>query len=214
MRRIDKGMEPASLTSLKRSNRTMVYRDLPPQERQSIRSSCISEQFGLCAYCCQSITVDNAHNEHLEAQDRAPNRTLEFSNIVASCEHRQQCGHGRRTRHLPLTPLMAECETELKFYLSGLVEGKTERARISIETLNLGHTETSNRMLVSRRKAMVDILIYNQYSQSASPDDLQFEDEETLKLLLEELKVPNAEQCLQPFSPVLINVIHHFLTQA
>ncbi|WCM53200.1 TIGR02646 family protein [Pseudomonas sp. WJP1] len=211
MRKIDKGMEPASLTSFKRSNRTLGYRDLPPQERQSIRSSCISEQYGLCAYCCQSITVDNAHNEHLEAQDSAPNRTLEFSNIVASCQHAQQCGHGRKTRQLPLTPLMAECETELKFYLSGLVEGKTERARISIETLNLGHTESSNRTLVSRRKAMVDALIY---SQSVPPDDLQFEDEELLNLLLEDLKVPNAAQCLQPFSPVLVNVIHHFLTQA
>jgi hypothetical protein len=103
---------------------------------------------------------------------------------------------------------MAECETELKFYLSGLVEGKTERARLSIETLNLGHTESSNRALVSRRKAMVEALIY---SQSVPPDDLQFEDEELLNLLLDDLKVPNAEQCLQPFSPVLINVIHHFL---
>ncbi|MFJ2690197.1 TIGR02646 family protein [Pseudomonas sp. NPDC087336] len=210
MRKINKGMEPASLTSFKRSSRTLVYRDLPPQERLSIRSSCISEQYGLCAYCCQSITVDNAHNEHLEAQDSAPNRTLEFSNIVASCQHPQQCGHGRKTRHLPLTPLMAECETELKFYLSGIVAGKTERARMSIEILNLGHTETSNRTLVSRRKAMVDALIY---SESVSPDDLQFEDEELLNLLMEDLKVPNAEQCLQPFSPVLINVIHHFLTQ-
>jgi hypothetical protein len=55
---------------------------------------------------------------------------------------------------------------------------------------------------------MVEALIY---SQSVPPDDLQFEDEELLNLLLDDLKVPNAEQCLQPFSPVLINVIHHFL---
>lgn len=39
MRKMDKGMEPASLTSFKRSNRTLVYRDLPPQERLSIRST-------------------------------------------------------------------------------------------------------------------------------------------------------------------------------
>lgn len=130
MRKIDKGMEPQSLTRFNRSDNTSRYRDLPPEESRSIRSSCISEQYGLCAYCCQSITIDDAHNEHVEAQDRAPNRTLDFSNIVASCQRPHQCGHGRGTQPLPLTPLMAECETELKFYLSGLVAGQTERPRL------------------------------------------------------------------------------------
>ncbi|VVN33116.1 retron system putative HNH endonuclease [Pseudomonas fluorescens] len=210
MRKIDKGIEPQSLTRLKRADNALRYRDLPPDESRSIRSSCISEQYGLCAYCCQSITVDDAHNEHLEAQDRAPNRTLDFSNIVASCQRPNQCGHGRGTRQLPLTPLMAECETELKFYLSGLVTGQTERARVAIEALNLGHSEESNRGLVGARKQLVDALIY---SHSVHPEDLQFEDEEFLGLLLEELKTPDAAQCLQPFSPVLVNVISHFLAQ-
>lgn len=210
MRKIDKGTEPTSLTRFRSSNRTSRYRDLPPAERSSIRSSCISEQFGLCAYCCQSITVNSAHNEHLEAQDLAPNRTLDFSNIVASCQRLHQCGHGRNTRHLPLTPLMVECETELRFYLSGLVTGKTERARVSIETLNLGHSEDSNRGLIGARKQLVEALIY---SLNTAPEDLQFEDEELLDLLLEDLKVPVAGQSLQPFAPVLANVIHHFLAQ-
>ncbi|ANJ55099.1 hypothetical protein PMA3_07955 [Pseudomonas silesiensis] len=210
MRKIDKGMEPQSLTRWKRSNNALRYRDLPREESRSIRSSCISEQYGLCAYCCQSITIDEAHNEHLESQDRAPNRTLDFFNIVASCQRPNQCGHGRGTRLLPLTPLMAECETELKFYLSGLVTGCTERARVSIEALNLGHTEESNRGLVGARKQLVDALIY---SHSVHPEDLQFEDELLLGLLLEDLKTPDAAQCLQPFSPVLVNVISNFLAQ-
>ncbi len=210
MRKIDKGMEPPSLTRFKRLDKTLRYPDLPPEERVAIRSSCISEQFGLCAYCCHSITIDDAHNEHLEAQDLAPNRTLDFSNIVASCLRHHQCGHGRGTRPLPLTPLMAECETELKLYLSGLVEGQSERARLSIEVLNLGHTEESNRGLIGARKQLVDALIFDQCMQ---PAELQFEDEELLSLLLEDLKVPDAAQCLQPFSPVLVNVIHQFLAQ-
>ncbi|CAI8717633.1 TIGR02646 family protein [Pseudomonas sp. IT-P100] len=210
MRKIDKGMEPQSLSRWKRSNNALRYRDLPPEESRSIRSSCISEQYGLCAYCCQSITIDNAHNEHVQAQDHAPNRTLDFSNIVASCQRAHQCGHGRGTQPLPLTPLMAKCETELKFYLSGLVKGQTERARVSIAALNLGHTEKSNRGLIGRRKAMIDVLIYN---LGARPEDLLDEDAELLNLILADLKMPGAAQSLQPFSPVLVNVIHHFLTQ-
>lgn len=209
MRKIDKGMKPPSLTRFKRSNKTSRYQDLPPDERRLIRASCISEQYGLCAYCCQSITIDDAHNEHLEAQDHAPNRTLDFSNIVASCQRPDQCGHGRGTVPLPLTPLMAECETELKFYLSGLVSG-TERAMVSIKALNLGHTQESNRGLIGARKQMIDALIFDQCKH---PAGLQFEDEELLRIFLEDLKTPKATRCLQPFSPVLVNVIHHFLTQ-
>lgn len=208
MRKINKDVEPEVLTRWKRQNSTLRYRDLPPPESRAIRSSCITEQYGLCAYCCQSITLDNAHNEHVEAQDRAPNRTLDFSNIVASCHRPHQCGHGRGTRPLPLTPLMAECETELKFYLSGLVTGRTPRARVSIEALNLGHTEESNRGLVGARKSLVDALIFGLNLQ---PDELQFEDEAFLSLLLEDLQTPKTGKPLQPFSPVLVNVISHLL---
>ncbi|MNL45640.1 hypothetical protein D3C87_1683010 [compost metagenome] len=104
---------------------------------------------------------------------------------------------------------MAECETELKFYLSGLVSG-TERAMVSIKALNLGHTLESNRGLVGARKQMVDMLMFDLSTDAA---DLQFEDEELLRMFLEDLKTPKATQCLQPFSPVLVNVIQHFLTQ-
>ena len=209
MRKISKGIEPEALTRWKRLNSTLRYRDLPVEESRSIRSACISEQYGLCAYCCQAITIDDAHNEHIEAQDRAQNRTLDLSNIVASCQRSHQCGHGRGTRALPLTPLMDECETELKFYLSGLVKGHTDRANTSIEALNLGHTEESNRGLVGARKTLVDALVY---TQNLPPDELQNEDEDFLGLLLEDLQTPDAGR-LQPFSPVLVNVIRHLLAR-
>jgi hypothetical protein len=93
--------------------------------------------------------------------------------------------------------------------LSGLVSG-TERAMVSIKALNLGHTQESNRGLVGARKQMVDALIFD---QCIDPADLQFEDEELLRIVLEDLKTPNPAQCLQPFSPVRVNVIRHFLTQ-
>ncbi|MFJ2487125.1 TIGR02646 family protein [Pseudomonas sp. NPDC087639] len=204
MRKIIKGTEPVSLTRWKRANNTATYRDLPNEESRSIRTACISEQFGLCAYCCQSINVDAAHNEHVQAQDKTPARTLDFTNIVASCENRHHCGHGRKTQPLKLTPFMDECETELKFYLSGLVVGETARAQTAIEALNLGHTEESNRGLIGKRKALVDALIYR---AGVLPDELpQIEDKEFLDRLLDDLLVPKGQK-LDPFSPVLVNVI-------
>ncbi|MFJ2479155.1 TIGR02646 family protein [Pseudomonas sp. NPDC087598] len=205
MRKILKGTEPASLSQWKVRNNTATYRDLPAEERQSVRAACITEQFGLCAYCCQSISAGAAHNEHVAAQDRFPARTLDFSNIVASCESRHHCGHGRKTQPLKVTPFMAECETELKFYLSGRVVGKTDRATESIKTLNLGDTEESNRGLIEKRKRMVDDLIF---TGGLRPDGL--EDEDLLSILLEDMLTPQRGQ-LQPFSPVLVNVIRQIL---
>jgi uncharacterized protein (TIGR02646 family) len=92
VRKIIKGTEPDSLAKWKLKNKTATYPDLPPEERQSVRAACITEQFGLCAYCCQSITLAGSHNEHVEAQNRVHNRTLDFTNIVAMVEEHSRCG--------------------------------------------------------------------------------------------------------------------------
>ncbi|MFJ2713946.1 retron system putative HNH endonuclease [Pseudomonas sp. NPDC087346] len=205
MRKIDKGTEPAVMAQWKRANSTSTYQDLPPEERQTVRTACITEQFGLCAYCCQSITVDTAHNEHVEAQNRNRARTLDFSNIVASCQSHQHCGHARGTQLLGLTPFMAECESELRFYLSGRVIGTTDRAADSVRTLKLGDTEESNRGLIGKRKKMVDDLIF---TGGLQPGEL--EDEELLGILLVDMLRPD-NGLLQPFSPVLVNVLRQFL---
>ncbi|KAF1024841.1 MAG: hypothetical protein GAK37_03010 [Pseudomonas sp.] len=87
MRKIIKGDEPPTLTQWKRANPQGRYQDLTHEQRSPIRQACIEEQHGLCAYCCHAITLDSSHNEHVEAQDGAQNRTVDFSNIVASCNH-------------------------------------------------------------------------------------------------------------------------------
>ena len=210
MREITKGDEPALLTAWKRANPRARYPALSNEQRRAIRTSCITEQFGLCAYCCQSIDVDTAHNEHIEAQDTAPNRTLDCLNIVASCQTPNQCGHGRGTQFLPLTPLMTECETELKFYLSGRVEGLTERAKTSISALNLGDTLESNRGLIGKRKALVEAILF---SELLDPAGLVAEDDDLLAMLMDNLLTPDDDQRLQAFSPVLVNVIRHYLAR-
>lgn len=145
MRAIHKGAEPTSLVSWKRVNPQKSYIDLTPDIRRDIREKALKEQYYICAYCCQQIrNVDNCHNEHLEPQKVNPKRTLDFTNIVASCNTPNQCGRAHESRHLPLTPLMSECETELRFKISGRVEGLSERATTAIQVLNLGDHERHN----------------------------------------------------------------------
>ncbi|MGN2413370.1 TIGR02646 family protein [Pseudomonas syringae] len=207
MRKIEKG-SLAVLEQWARANKGKKYADLANREdiKNAIRHACVLEQHGLCAYCCRSITPlkDSAHNEHVEAQRLAPNRTLDFHNIVASCNKPGRCGDAHGHQILRLTPLMIECETELQFELSGLVKGQTDRARDCIKVLNLGGDQASNRGLIDERKAMINELLF---SQSMDSSGLGLESDEVLDLLHDELSDPDEQQQLQAFSPVLVNVI-------
>ncbi len=209
MRKINKGAEPPSLSAWKRANPQCRYKDLSFDVRQGIRSSCVTEQFSLCAYCCTEIANSNTscHNEHVEAQSLAGGRTLDHTNIVASCNSAKSCGEAHDSQGLPLTPLMDECESELKFYLSGRVEGQTDRAKESIRVLNLGDTHHNNRALIETRKQFVDTLIY---MQGATPEDITLLDDEFLQMITEDISTPQDGKLL-PFSPVLVNILRDLL---
>jgi uncharacterized protein (TIGR02646 family) len=212
MRTISKGAEPCCLTAWKRKNSHGAYDDLDKTEegkvvRAKIRDYALNEQFYLCAYCCQQIKEINAcHNEHLEAQKLNPKCTLDFSNIVASCNTPNQCGDAHKSQHLPLTPLMTECETELRFKISGRVEGLTDRAAVTIRVLNLGDHETNNRALIEKRKQLSNTLLWE---NGINPDD-GLEDDEILNILISDLSQPQQDH-MEPFTPVVINILRSWL---
>ncbi|WP_122283129.1 TIGR02646 family protein [Pseudomonas syringae group genomosp. 3] len=207
MRKIEKG-SLAVLEKWKRANKGKKYADLVGREdiKDAIRHACVAEQHGLCAYCCCRITTEkrSACNEHVEAQHVAQHRTLDFGNIVASCTKAKRCDSAHGHQPLPLTPLMIECEEELQFELSGLVAGTTPRARECIKVLNLGDTRKSNKGLIEDRKNIIEHLLY---SKGVTPDELIVEEDGMLDLLIEDMLRVNVHGELQPFSPVLINVI-------
>lgn len=208
MRLIAKGQEPIELTVWKKANPNKYYQDLDCSEqgkdaRQAIRRTAIKEQFGLCAYCCKQIDMKNSNNEHLVSQRAAPNRTLDFANIVASCDTPKRCNQARGSKDLLLTPLMPECETELKFRLSGKVEGKTKRVAEAIEVLAL-----DTKAIREERKQMVDQWLF---TEGAPPDELRLLGDELLSDLIAALKKPDESGQLPPFSPVLINIVSRFL---
>ena len=109
MQKINKETEPPPLIVWREKNQNTKYQDLQKttegQElRTLIREYALQEQFYLCAYCCQQIRdIDSCHNEHIEPQDKSPQRTLDFTNIVVSCNTPKQCGNAHGSQHLPLT---------------------------------------------------------------------------------------------------------------
>ncbi len=208
MRKIDKGDEPAVLTSWKRNHPQGRYDDLTDAERQAIRQTCLTEQYSLCAYCCKQIGVkdDDCMNEHVEARRLAPNRSLDFSNIVASCKTPKQCDAAHGSTPLPLTPLMPECETELRFKISGRVEGLTDRAKETIRVLNLGDTEHSNRSLVETRKQLINTLLM----ANGVDADEGLEDEALIEMVLADIQQPTNGK-LEAYAPVVVNILQQWL---
>jgi len=202
LRKIIKGDVPVAMKRWKRANPQGSYSDIDEDVRKDIRTACVQEQFGLCAYCCKPITAKNSHNEHVESQKNAPKRTMDFENIVASCNTRGQCGDSHESVELPLTPLMDECETEMSFLYSGRVKGLSERAKDSINILNLG-----NRKLKEARKQAIEAL---QYEYCCPPEEAAALDAELIEILMKELS-PDGSDTMKPYAPVLMNILKHEL---
>lgn len=208
MRRIEKGDEPAILRDWKRSNAHGTYGDLSHVEREAIRLSCTAEQYFLCGYCCDAISGTSADtmNEHVEARDLASHRSLDFNNIIASCRSPFHCDGTHRAQPLPLTPLMLECESELRYKLSGRVEGLTARARETIRVLNLGDSEAANKGLIEKRKYLCDALLWE---HGIDPAD-GLDDDDLIADVITSLLQPQDNR-LAPFAPVLANMMRGWL---
>lgn len=212
MRKITKrtNFEPSSLTQWKRTNPNSRYPQLKDGKvRQDIRAEALKEQYYLCGHCCKSLSeINHCHNEHVEAQKLNQNRTLDFSNIIASCNTLQQCGDAHNSQVLPLTPLMSECELELEFKLSGKVVGLTPRAVETIRVLNLGDELENNRSLIEQRKQLVHSLLMTNGVDTAEG----LEDDELLNMVINDISTPNGEK-LEAFSPVAVNVLKQWVAR-
>ncbi len=200
MRRIVKHEECTELATWKTHNPGKVYNDLDGSVRQPIRKSLLKEQHGLCAFCCDRIPKEKGRNAHLFSQRDFPQKSLEWDNIVVSCEKKYCCDTKQGGVSIPLTPLMKECEKEIKFYASGRIEGVTERAKITIKTLGL-----DDYRLCTMRRVALQLL-----AQREGCDPIQevsiLSDEEKL-LLIQAINTPDEEEKLPSFAPVLVNFV-------
>ncbi len=208
MRLITKSQEPSELKAWKKANPNGRYQDLDNSEagkttRQAIRKMALKEQFYLCAYCCKRINKTNSNNEHIASQHTAAHKSLDFANIVASCTTPSRCNQERGSKLLALTPLMAECETELRFYLSGKITGETERAKQTVDILGL-----DSPAIREERRRMVDSLLYG---CGMMPNELEPPDDDVLGILVADLQQPDQNGQLEAFSPALTNILKQLL---
>lgn len=210
MRKINKKSEPQDLLDWKKRNSHGYYKDLANTDISfAIRKACVQEQYGLCAFCCVPIdaTASSSHNAHLQSQHHFPQKSLFWDNIVASCNNQDSCGKHQKEQDLPLSPLMEECEQELKFYIDGKVIGLTQRAQKAIEILNL-----NNEILRRRRKQCIDdfFILEGYFPPMENPYSW---DNEIWQAIIDGCCTLDENGRLLPFAPVLANVGWHLLNK-
>lgn len=140
MRKIEKTSEPIELAEFKKKKPKKIYDDLNPELRMMIRQKLVVEQRYICAYCCRRIDSNNATNEHIKPRSSYPQCSLDYDNLVASCQEKQTCDKHKEDKYdsdLFVSPLESNCQSHFRFHPNGEIEGLSERGKYTIDLLNL-----------------------------------------------------------------------------
>lgn len=170
-----------------KTHQNKPWGEIPEEIKASLRKQLEEEQKGLCCYCCKSIVGQFTHIEHLVSRKHNPSKYADYNNLLLSCNTSRQCDNAKGDQVLPLTPLMDECDEEIKINLAGELEANTNRGQQSLDILNL-----NNRQICANRKRLLDMMIF--CFNSSNPYDRPYEirDKQTLMLILDSL--PNSQR--------------------
>lgn len=112
--------------------------------RRQIRAYNISQQHGLCAYCCRSINIGGSLNEHIKPKGlgKYANLSMLYSNIVACCKTEgvnATCSAAKENQYDEkfVSPLDKNCESHFAYYPNGEVVPQTTEGDYTIKILNL-----------------------------------------------------------------------------
>ncbi len=144
---IQKGEEPAFMVEFKKKNPKKTYDSKEfTQYRPLLKKVLVKEQKGICAYCCTKITEEKSHNEHIEPRNPgkySSSRSLDYYNIVASCNNPNTCGKIKGNKYDAekfISPLSQDCADKFKYYPDGIMEGD----EYTINLLNLNEYSLTN----------------------------------------------------------------------
>lgn len=123
---INKHEEPDWLTEFKRKHPKATYDSKEfDDHKRKLNNELVKEQKYLCAYCCCKIDTVNSHNEHIEPQHPktyVSRKSLDYSNIVASCygfQGEKTCGPKKDNDYDEskfISPLDSRCEDNFSYH--------------------------------------------------------------------------------------------------
>ena len=168
MIKITKKNPPKWYTSAIKEQGVRSYKQLYSKKRRQLREELIEEQHKLCAYCCGKLNIDYSIIEHIKPQSLYPELTLDYRNMVASCKgykrENSSCGIKKQAIYDEkkfISPLEKDVEENFRYLPNGTIEGLNERARYTIEVLNLN----SHHLRMARKAVFEQYLYMDRHSK-------------------------------------------------
>jgi uncharacterized protein (TIGR02646 family) len=131
------------------------YDDLRNPEKPALKKALMAEQGALCCYCERRLIESDSHIEHFKPQESFKDETLEYGNLLCSCQQELEKGEPRHCGNLKdkwydaaltVSPLDPDCEARFAYTHDGRIhpavatdEGASQtikRLGLSIPKLN------------------------------------------------------------------------------
>lgn len=179
MRRIIKTTSPDYFDQWKENyrnkhGRDAIYEQFNCAERQELKEFMRNEQYGLCCYCMKRVKYREGHIEHIKPQSLFPNDTMDYMNMLVSCngmgknnDGQECCGHKREDWFDAnyISPLEPDVQIHFAYSIDGHISPHNNDKRAQ-ETIN--HLELDYYSLVQKRRCA----IYLALDTDASFDDI------------------------------------------
>lgn len=86
MRRIQKTIAPQEFIDFRKNMPGTGFGNLSGEPKNALRKRLLEDQGYICCYCGQRIDDDNTKIEHIKPQKYFPELSLDFNNMLASCD--------------------------------------------------------------------------------------------------------------------------------
>tara|TARA_R110002073_G_scaffold46462_1_gene126772 strand:+ start:1618 stop:2223 length:606 start_codon:yes stop_codon:yes gene_type:complete len=180
MQKIDKtGKLPEQSEKGFKKHKNSKWSDIPEEVKTPLREELFLEQGGLCCYCCQKLKLEWSHIEHVQCRQDYPKKRFDYDNLLLSCSTPKQCDNAKGNQELSLTPLMKECDNEIKLNLAGELVSGSKRADEAIDILKL-----NNRQIKLWRKNLVDAINFVFDPNQSYGPPIGIQDRKTLDLIM------------------------------
>lgn len=211
MKHIEKRKEPAELIEFKaRENKDWKpsFDKLDRLTKQNLKKALLTEQSFLCCYCEARVNADNSHIEHFVPQSHDRSKSLNYNNLMVSCQKEASRGDprhcGKRKDHDPgcnydcdllINPTDPTCEKFFGYHGNGhifpmdtLSKADQRKAHYTINALGLDIPKVTR-----NRRAAIETILEQMEKLNRSQRN---------ELVQKLLQKPKDERCLPYFTTI------------
>jgi len=141
-----------------------------------------TEQYNICIYCEKVVILNNSHIDHFKKRSLFPEETLNYQNLLVSCNELDRCGKFKDTmisnkdeNNELINPVIENPENFFEYDFNGtikpknsLIEVDRKRAEVTISKFNLNHPA----LIEERKKVISNLIIYLQQKLVNSVEDV------------------------------------------